>query len=514
MKEICLCDPEKKLFLSTTKNKPEIVEIFRHLKLLNYEDRPNYSFIKIQLDSLRVQEINKNSPLKMLNNNYIIYDFVKKSFEESNSKDAQVNYDNNLNVLKSYNFVPNSDNNVNSNCENSSTLNLENLLARLTPDRNVKTSNFNKISLFNNVNKQNKTEIENINENDAENDQKNSPDQMIKKKRLRSESSQELSPKKNSLEADFLNYLTAKHSSSNNNNLIIQKLQENLLQNTKNNTTEKPKKKIQNIPFKSSTNVFSGLDDKALINSLRLKDKKKNSLSSQTLSNMVTNSTNRTNILNTIKDSLNKIQGEFNLNGEINISNNIDNFESFRKINSNLDNINNFNILNSLNQPANLANPKVATHQPEVQKPGPYEDYATMINKINEFRYLRDMTVNRYNNVNFYPNFMFGNIYCNTFNDYNPYYQNSNLFQKNITGFEALNSLRDQLNKQQSSLFDVHQNNFGVYQNLLQSMMTPTNVNPINTNLMNLDVNKDLLQLLNEKPFSTNWNELYRTFNM
>jgi len=56
VKEICLADAEKKLLLTTTKGKIEILEILNHLKTLNYCDMPNYHFIRKKLNDLKCGE--------------------------------------------------------------------------------------------------------------------------------------------------------------------------------------------------------------------------------------------------------------------------------------------------------------------------------------------------------------------------------------------------------------------------------------------------------------------------
>lgn len=59
VKEICLAEPEKKLLLSTTKGRKEILDILNHIKSLNYGDRPNYFLIKTKLTDLKLTEFNK-----------------------------------------------------------------------------------------------------------------------------------------------------------------------------------------------------------------------------------------------------------------------------------------------------------------------------------------------------------------------------------------------------------------------------------------------------------------------
>ena len=58
MKEKCLSNPEQYLFLTTTKNKQEIINIYRYLSTLEYSTCPNYQYISSQLAMLRTKEIN------------------------------------------------------------------------------------------------------------------------------------------------------------------------------------------------------------------------------------------------------------------------------------------------------------------------------------------------------------------------------------------------------------------------------------------------------------------------
>lgn len=48
-KKICLCDPEKFLWVSSTRNMFGIKQIFTSINALRYEDRPDYEYIKEML---------------------------------------------------------------------------------------------------------------------------------------------------------------------------------------------------------------------------------------------------------------------------------------------------------------------------------------------------------------------------------------------------------------------------------------------------------------------------------
>jgi len=73
---MCLSDPENLLLISTCKDKKELLNILNHLKTLNYEDRPDYEYIRSQVKVLREkskyllfeQEIAHNSDYCINNN--------------------------------------------------------------------------------------------------------------------------------------------------------------------------------------------------------------------------------------------------------------------------------------------------------------------------------------------------------------------------------------------------------------------------------------------------------------
>ena len=59
IKENCLEQPEKYLFLTNTKNNKEIMNIFNYIKNLKFENEPNYEYILNQLLILKNKEIQK-----------------------------------------------------------------------------------------------------------------------------------------------------------------------------------------------------------------------------------------------------------------------------------------------------------------------------------------------------------------------------------------------------------------------------------------------------------------------
>ena len=58
-KKKCLSEPEKYLFLKSTKNNDEIINIFEYIKNLKFETEPDYNFILNQLSILKNKEIQK-----------------------------------------------------------------------------------------------------------------------------------------------------------------------------------------------------------------------------------------------------------------------------------------------------------------------------------------------------------------------------------------------------------------------------------------------------------------------
>ncbi len=57
MKEKCLANPKENLFLTTSKYKDGIFNIFNYISTLKYEDKPNYKYIYDQLFQLRLKEL-------------------------------------------------------------------------------------------------------------------------------------------------------------------------------------------------------------------------------------------------------------------------------------------------------------------------------------------------------------------------------------------------------------------------------------------------------------------------
>lgn len=107
MKEKCLSKPQEFLFLTTSRGKTELINIFNHLMSLDYLSRPNYKFIYEQLYMLRMKEENdmkyqwifhslnsfipnsiyfqRNSILNQINQNKSNYnDYLDKKIKRSN----------------------------------------------------------------------------------------------------------------------------------------------------------------------------------------------------------------------------------------------------------------------------------------------------------------------------------------------------------------------------------------------------------------------------------------------
>ena len=117
---MCLLNPEKYLFLTTSKDKVEIINILDHIKTLKYEDRPNYEFIQNKLKDMRNKEFARIFQKKFTNglNNAFFNDFEKlqKYYDESN---INLNYIlNNVNINNQGNFQKNSKNLTNENLNN------------------------------------------------------------------------------------------------------------------------------------------------------------------------------------------------------------------------------------------------------------------------------------------------------------------------------------------------------------------------------------------------------------
>ena len=71
-KKKCLDEPEKYLFLKTTKNNKEIMNIFEYIKNLKIETEPDYNFIMNQLLILKNKEIQKIIYQNEINNQILI----------------------------------------------------------------------------------------------------------------------------------------------------------------------------------------------------------------------------------------------------------------------------------------------------------------------------------------------------------------------------------------------------------------------------------------------------------
>ncbi len=60
----CMAEPEKYLWKTTTANLPEVRNIFYSLSRLRYQDRPNYRYIREQLNSMLQKEEAKEPSLR------------------------------------------------------------------------------------------------------------------------------------------------------------------------------------------------------------------------------------------------------------------------------------------------------------------------------------------------------------------------------------------------------------------------------------------------------------------
>lgn len=56
IKTKCLADPEHCLWKTTTSSMPEVKNIFYKINELSYPDRPDYNFIRLQLNTLLKRE--------------------------------------------------------------------------------------------------------------------------------------------------------------------------------------------------------------------------------------------------------------------------------------------------------------------------------------------------------------------------------------------------------------------------------------------------------------------------
>jgi hypothetical protein len=78
LKELCINNPEKKLLLTTTKGKSEILEILNHIKGLRYEDRPNYYLIRKKLEDMLSAELLKFNNIRNITSPQSIPDKAKE----------------------------------------------------------------------------------------------------------------------------------------------------------------------------------------------------------------------------------------------------------------------------------------------------------------------------------------------------------------------------------------------------------------------------------------------------
>jgi hypothetical protein len=115
MKEKCLSDPIHNLFLTTTKDKIEIYNIFNHIKTLKYDSKPDYQYIYGQIFNLKQKEIN------LIYRNYE-YNCQLSNVELNNNMQNCFNLNNNFlqkkisrNLNNSDNFYSNIINNNNNN---------------------------------------------------------------------------------------------------------------------------------------------------------------------------------------------------------------------------------------------------------------------------------------------------------------------------------------------------------------------------------------------------------------
>ena len=99
-KKKCLDDPDKYLFLSSTKNIKEINNIFEYIKNLKFETEPDYNFIKNQLLILKNKEIQKilynyeiNNQILLLQKN-LLTDPVTNNINNNIIQEERINKNN------------------------------------------------------------------------------------------------------------------------------------------------------------------------------------------------------------------------------------------------------------------------------------------------------------------------------------------------------------------------------------------------------------------------------------
>ena len=93
IKQKCIDQPEKYLFLTNTKNKKEIINIFNYIKNLKFENEPDYEYIFNQLSILKNKEVQKlyynyeiKNQILNLQKNLIIENSNEKHGNMANSK--------------------------------------------------------------------------------------------------------------------------------------------------------------------------------------------------------------------------------------------------------------------------------------------------------------------------------------------------------------------------------------------------------------------------------------------
>ena len=99
IKQKCIDEPEKYLFLTSTKNNKEIINIFNYIKNLKFENEPDYEYIYNQLSILKKKEIQKiyynyeiNNQILNLQKNLMINPNQKKE-QNTNSNNNISNQD-------------------------------------------------------------------------------------------------------------------------------------------------------------------------------------------------------------------------------------------------------------------------------------------------------------------------------------------------------------------------------------------------------------------------------------
>ena len=86
-KKKCLNEPDKYLFLKSTKNNDEIINVFEYIKNLNFETEPDYNYILNQLSILKNKEIQKILYNNEIKNQVMIlqHNLLPKNIEPKNT---------------------------------------------------------------------------------------------------------------------------------------------------------------------------------------------------------------------------------------------------------------------------------------------------------------------------------------------------------------------------------------------------------------------------------------------